>query len=115
MVDEVVTEGQQNEKELHSHGRVPRHLQNIDRIPRVFNCGICCVFVERRPQEARKENAFHCDEEQLDANQMAVEEWLVLASDRLLELNQDEDLINVEAAEGHLHSHQWEVNIVALV
>lgn len=46
---------------------------------------------------------------------MTVEEWLIFASDCLLELDQDQDLINVEAAEDDLDPHQGEVDVVSLV
>lgn len=46
---------------------------------------------------------------------MTVEEWLIFASDCLLELDQDQDLINVEAAEDDLDPHQGEVEVVSLV
>ena len=56
-----------------------------------------------RAQEPRKDDPLHSYQEDLDAYEVPVEEWVVLARDSLLELDHWENLYDVEDAQNKLH------------
>ena len=46
---------------------------------------------------------------------MSIEKWVILARNRLLELDEHEYLVDNEDSGGELHREQWEINKVAMI
>lgn len=109
---------EQNEEELHCHGRIPGDLQDIHSVPRVCNPRVLALAdgsVQAGAEERREDDPLDGDEEELDADEMPVQERVVLLRDLLLELHNYEYLPDVEAAADDLEAHKWEINIVSMV
>lgn len=56
-----------------------------------------------RAQEPREDDPLHSHQKDLDAYEVPVEKWVVLARDSLLELDHWENLNDVEDAQNKLH------------
>ena len=66
-------------------------------------------------EEACKDDTLNRHEEELNADEMTVEEGIVLLRDRLLELDNNQYLPNVDASSDNLDTHEWEIYIVAMI
>ena len=78
MVVEVVAEGHDNEKELHRHASIPCDSNNVESVLRIRNC-LTLANINFSAQEACEDDSLHGDQEDLNADKMAVEEWVILA------------------------------------
>ena len=70
---------------------------------RISNLLILSIHINWRAQEPSKDDPLHSHQEDLDADEVPVEEGVVLARDSLLELYHWENLYDVEDAQNELH------------
>ena len=114
MIVEVVAEGYNNEQELHRHASITGHRDDVESVLGVSN-SLTLTNIDLSAQKTGKDDPLHGHQEDLDADQVSIEEWVILARNRLLELDEHEYLVDNEDSGGELHREQWEINKVAMI